>query len=647
MRNKFPRPNRNEQQLNMSEKKKFRLSSGLSGAVVLGIGLVAWSFFSVITSFAGVAPNTLDFGNVTVGTSVTKSVTFTNDSDFGGLQVNSANSDSPEFSGNTSDCGFLNIYQYCTINVTFSPNSGGPKSSSITIDVTNNAGSKGKQVVKTAVGGSIRVLGVGIPRVTATPTNTPVPTNTLAPTNTPAPLGRISGKVLFQGQPLSGKNGGNVTMTGVGPGVPDIKDGPQQTDDGGNYGFDNLKKGYVYTVTVDQSKYNTDGPASLTIDMTKNVVNAPDQNFKLTQATPTPQPTPTTATGGGPSVPCEQGVPVTPGVVDMITCRQAGSGTGRNFVRFILRNNSTEAVDVRNSVKLSLAGGATLAEVKVNTGAFGGGVWNGFDLPIGGIGVMELTIDTTGTGLLDSINATVRGKTTTNDFTATTSGFGTSSPLNRVSLQLVPRANSNLPNCAPNTINKGVLDVVICRAAINPQPSGATQYVLRFIVNNGLTNKIDIGNTVDIGVAPGVKVVNTQADTGRVRTDEPTNRVLWSNYTVDPNSSATLEVTVEAPPAAAGQSSTVLLNDVVITATDTVTGSRYEGRAGSVSSNSPVSRFSANPRAAVPGKLPSTGQSASISDGPDVGVILTELGIMALLGGGAILFVSKLRRRQR
>jgi|GEM_PF-2138647 len=640
MRNKFPRPNRNEQQLNMSEKKKFRLSSGLSGAVVLGIGLVAWSFFSVITSFAGVSPGSLDFGNVTVGETVNKPVTFTNDTGLYSFKIDSiTSSDLADFSADAAaNCANLPPFgEYsCTLTVSFHPTSGGAKNATLTVNYSGSQGVKGQQVIKAdPSNNSISVRGVGVPRVTATPTNTP------------APLGRISGKVLFQGQPLSGKNGGNVTMTGVGPGGPDIKDGPQQTDDGGNYGFDNLKKGYVYTVTVDQSKYNTDGSASLTIDMTKNVVNAPDQNFKLTQATPTPQPTPTTATGGGPSVPCEQGVPVTPGVVDMITCRQAGSGTGRNFVRFILRNNSTEAVDVRNSVKLSLAGGATLAEVKVNTGAFGGGVWNGFDLPIGGIGVMELTIDTTGTGLLDSINATVRGKTTTNDFTATTSGFGTSSPLNRVSLQLVPRANSNLPNCAPNTINKGVLDVVICRAAINPQPSGATQYVLRFIVNNGLTNKIDIGNTVDIGVAPGVKVVNTQADTGRVRTDEPTNRVLWSNYTVDPNSSATLEVTVEAPPAAAGQSSTVLLNDVVITATDTVTGSRYEGRAGSVSSNSPVSRFSANPRAAVPGKLPSTGQSASISDGPDVGVILTELGIMALLGGGAILFVSKLRRRQR
>lgn len=610
----------------MAGKKKFRINSGLAGAIVLVTGLVVWSFFSVITSFAGVNPNTLDFGNVNVGASSTKSVTFTNDFDFNGIQVNSASSSAPEFSGDTSGCGFLSIYQNCTVNVSFKPTSGGAKNGSITIDVTTNAGVKSKQVVKAAAGGSIRVVGVGVPNTT------------------PEPLGRISGKVLLQGQPLSGTNGGSVTLTGTSANNLPIKIGPQLTDANGNYGFDNLAKGFVYTVTVDQSKYNTDGPASITIDMTKSVLNASDQNFKLTQATPTPLPT--TTTGGGPGVPCEQGVPPTAGVVDMITCRQAGSGAGRNLVRFILRNNSTEDVDVRNSVKLLLASGASLSGVKVNAGAFGSGVWNGFDLPVGGIGVMELTIDTTSAGLLDSINTTVRGKTTGNDFGATTSGFGTTSPLTRVSLQLIPRTNTNLPNCAPNVINKGVLDVVICRAAVNPQPNGAVQYVIRFTVNNGLSNKIDIGNTVDIGVAPGVKVVNTQADTGRVRTDEPTNRVLWSDYTLNSNTSATLEVTVEAPPAAAGQSSTVLLNDVVLTATDTVTGSRYEGRAGAVNSASPVSRFAANPRAAVPGKLPSAGQSASINDGPDFGVILSELAIMALLGGGAVLFVVKLRRRQ-
>lgn len=233
---------------------------------------------------------------------------------------------------------------------------------------------------------------------------------------------------------------------------------------------------------------------------------------------------------------------------------------------------------------------------------------------------------------------------TTVPTTATTPATTTVTP---VPTTTVPGLQLPQPDCVPVKPNKGLLELVICRQSILPpaQPGGGIRYVVRFVVLNGLPNKIDIGNSVDIGLEPGTTIIAAQSDTGRTRTDSTNREVVWSGYTVDAQGTATLDLTLEGPPAAAGQNNTAILDDVLLTATDTVTGGRYEGLVGNSASNASLTRTPLQPKAAVPSALPSTGSAGET--GTDWALLAAEVGVIALTLFGMLFIRASLRKRRQ
>ncbi|MEI7553792.1 choice-of-anchor D domain-containing protein [Candidatus Chlorohelix sp.] len=169
-------------------------------------------------------------------------------------------------------------------------------------------------------------------------------------------------------------------------------------------------------------------------------------------------------------------------------------------------------------------------------------------------------------------------------------------------------------NCAPTSPIQGRIDLVVCRAAeLPPIASGkGNRYVLTFTLHNGLQNTINVQNTVEIPLANGVSVVSASSDVGSTRTEDNGKRVIWSGYDVPSGRSAVLSLTVEAPPASAGTVGSLLSQDVFAEVIDAVTGSRYEGYAGAISSQTGQSRTQLQPQPAVPGKAPATGSTNSV-----------------------------------
>lgn len=190
-------------------------------------------------------------------------------------------------------------------------------------------------------------------------------------------------------------------------------------------------------------------------------------------------------------------------------------------------------------------------------------------------------------------------------------------------------------NCAPTSPIQGRIDLVVCRAAeLPPVAAGrGNRYVLTFTLHNGLQNTINVQNTVEIPLANGVSVVSASTDIGTTRTEDNGKRVSWNGYDLPSGRSAVLNLTVEAPPASAGTVSSLLSQDVFAEVIDAVTGSRYEGYAGAISSQTGQSRTQLQPQPAVPGKVPATG--ANNSDFPRWwGLLLLGSGTLAIAVSG-------------
>jgi hypothetical protein len=195
----------------------------------------------------------------------------------------------------------------------------------------------------------------------------------------------------------------------------------------------------------------------------------------------------------------------------------------------------------------------------------------------------------------------------------------------------------NIPGPTP-----GVVELFICKLAQQPGQGGSNLYTLQFKLNNGLSNPINVQNSVEINLEQNVRVDSAQADAGNTRTENNGRRVVWSGYNVPAGRSATLNLTLEAPPASAGTVSNLLSQDALATVLDAVTGSRYEGRAGAFSSASGLSRTALQPQASVPSRVPSAGNG--IFDGDQSWSWLAlSLGLL-VLGIGAIWAANSFRR---
>ncbi len=267
------------------------------------------------------------------------------------------------------------------------------------------------------------------------------------------------------------------------------------------------------------------------------------------------------------------------------------------------------------------------------------------------VGSDSLTVTVTDGQTVSDVNFNVVPKQVTTQATTTAvpppANTTPTTTVTPVATTTVPGLQLPQPDCVPVKPNKGVLELVICRQDVLPplQPGGGIRYVVRFIVLNGLPNKIDIGNSVDIGLDPGTGIIAASADTGRVRTDSVNREVVWSGYTVDAQGTATLDLTLEAKPAAAGQNNTAVLDDVLLTATDTVTGGRYEGFVGNSASNASLSRTPLQPKSAVPSALPSTGSTGDTST--NWLLLAVELGLLALTLFGVLFIRATLRKRRQ
>jgi hypothetical protein len=172
-----------------------------------------------------------------------------------------------------------------------------------------------------------------------------------------------------------------------------------------------------------------------------------------------------------------------------------------------------------------------------------------------------------------------------------------------------PTTTTITPNCSPTSPNAGFIDLVICRQSVLPN----NRYVLNFTLHNGLKNAINVRNSVEINIAPGVTVVAATADVGATRTENSPNRIIWNGYDLPAGQSARLSVTLEAPATSAGQINSLLSSDTLVSAIDAVTGSRYEGRVGSIANNSGASRTSLQPVPVV-AKVPATGYGSTQDD---------------------------------
>jgi hypothetical protein len=530
-------------------------------------------------SDAVLSTNALNFGLQNVGTtSAAQTVTITLVQNAAGTFNGSVNFNvslgtGTDFAFNSSDCGDSFSSGSCNVLVTFTPTQSGIRTDTLTIQAWDR--------FETSRSFTVRLTG-----------NIPPPD----------PTGRVYGKVTLKNQQIPVNSGVTVNLTGTAFDNSKVNLGPQQLDASGNYGFNGVKRG-KYTVVVNPTQgWSVTGASSVDVDFSK-IAQDTQVNFNLTDQ---PAPTPTSGGGNGPSIPCEQAVPTVPSVVDIVICRQA-TGSGRVFTHIVLRNSLNEAVNVRNSVKLGLAAGASIADSTATAGVFNGQVWNGFDLPAGGSALLELTVDTTSGGIFNSVNATVTGISTNKLFGATIAGFNSSSALNRTSLQFIP--SPAIPNCGQVVPNK-VLEFVTCIADVVIKPDGTVQFIVKVIVLNGLNNKVDVGKTVEVDIDRSVTLVSATSDTGATRTESDNTRVVWSGYTVDSGKSASLTLTLESSPQSANQNSIGLITNIRLTAVDAINGSKYEGNSGAYSSTSGLLRTPVQTQPSVPSKLPITGANS-------------------------------------
>jgi hypothetical protein len=118
--------------------------------------------------------------------------------------------------------------------------------------------------------------------------------------------------------------------------------------------------------------------------------------------------------------------------------------------------------------------------------------------------------------------------------------------------------------------------------------------------------------------------------------------VVWSGYNLPPGRSASLNLTLEAPPASAGAASIPLLNNVLVSVTDAVTSARYEGRAGAINSSSSGGSISLSTSPNLPSRPPVAG--GGITDGNIELAWLVLTGGLILLGIGALWAANSFRR---
>ncbi len=279
--------------------------------------LTAWLSINVASSKASTDKSSLNFGSVSVGQSASaQNLTFNPNNYLSSFNTSIGGSNASDFGVIAEkSCASLYFQQTCKISVSFKPNVGGSRAAVLILQYTDYNG-----VLYTE---KINLSGIGLDLVVQ---------------------GRVYGQVTFKGKPLTNMADVTVSLSGTSSGSP-VKSGPQQVDSSGKYGFNNLAKG-IYTVTLNiPAGVQIDGPPSYQIDMLQSVKDT-QVNFNLTD---TPPPT-TLPPPSSKAENCEKNVAPVSGVVDIITCLQATNANGRNNLRYILRNNSSEAVDVRNSV---------------------------------------------------------------------------------------------------------------------------------------------------------------------------------------------------------------------------------------------------------------------------------------------------------
>jgi hypothetical protein len=237
-----------------------------------------------------------------------------------------------------------------------------------------------------------------------------------------------------------------------------------------------------------------------------------------------------------------------------------------------------------------------------------------------------------------TISSTTTVPTTTAPTTAVVPTTSATTPVTTVTT--VPGTTTTSPATTTSvTIPSGQVNFNIGKPTPGAQPN---TFNVTMNLSNGLNNQVNVQNSVEITLEPGVRVAAATADVGSTRTEDNGRRVVWSGYNLPPGRSASLNLTLEAPPASAGAASIPLLNNVLVSVTDAVTSARYEGRAGAINSSSSGGSISLSTSPNLPSRPPVAG--GGITDGNIELAWLVLTGGLILLGIGALWAANSFRR---